>query len=94
MAASSGFITRVYGAIQGAPPYIGAQPFSEQVAFSQGQIANFPSTGTEIWPLSQGIQFGNMYCYSIVIVPPSGLQQYGKKYATDQTVATLATLRG
>lgn len=94
MAAAAHISARIYGEVQGQPPYIGATPFSRQVNYSASGIANIPTTGTIFHPLSQGIQFGSSYCYSIIEVLPNALQQYSRKLATDQTVAQLATLAG
>lgn len=94
MAAAAHVSARIYGEIQGAPPYIGSSPFSRQLSYSASGIINLPTTGTIFHPLSQGIQFGNNYCYSIIEVLPQGLQQYSRKLATDQTVAQLATSAG
>lgn len=94
MAAAAHFTAGIYGEVQGPPPYIGANPFSRQVNYSTPAALSMPTTGTIFHPLSQGILFGSKYCYSIIEILPQGLQQYSRKLATDQTVATLATSAG
>lgn len=88
---SANVTTWIYGQIQGAPPYIGSSPFARQDTFSTPQRMAFPTEGTKFWPTSQGIRFGNYYVYSIVEVPPSGLNQQSQKFGSSDSVATLVT---
>jgi hypothetical protein len=94
MAAAAHFSAGIYGEITGKPPYVGANPFSSQTNYTQPAALSMPTSGTIFHPLSQGILFGSKYCYSIIEILPQGLQQYSRKLATDQTVATLATSAG
>ena len=94
MAAAAHVTAGIYGEVTGKPPYIGANPFSSQTNYSQPATLSITTGNTIYHPLSQGILFGNKYCYSIIEVFPTGLQQYSRKLATDQTVATLATSAG
>lgn len=98
MAATSGFITRVYGEVEGAPPFAdanGATYFSRVLPFTTAQVWNLPSTPVQIVPLPNGFQMpSGSYVYSVIMVPPSGLNVHGEKYVTDTSAATLATNRG
>jgi len=95
MAAASHVITLIYGTIQGAPPYIGANPFSRQDTFAGGpRSMSFPTTGTIFHPTSQGIRFGSYYVYSIIEIESTGLNQPSTKYASSDSVGTLATNAG
>jgi len=91
MASTQRVTTFVYGTVQGSPPYIGANPFAEQSTWSQQLSMSLPTTGARYHPTTQGIRFGNNYVYSIIELPPSGLQQFSTKYASSDTVATLVT---
>lgn len=81
----------VYGTVQGAPPYIGANPFARQDSWSQPLEMSFPTLGTTFHPTTQGIRFGNYYVYSIIEVFPQGLNQPSTKFGTSSSVAALAT---
>lgn len=97
MAVSSQFSVRVYGEVEGQPPYAGTTPFSKVTAYDseQAQITAFPSNDVQIWAVNPGQTLdGRNYVYSIIIVPPTGLNTHGRKYAAQQSVATLATLTG
>lgn len=91
MAATQRVTTFVYGEIEGSPPYIGATPFSRQETWSQQLSMSLSTVGANYHPTTQGIRFGNNYVYSIIELPPSGLNQFGAKYASSDTVATLVT---
>ena len=94
MAAAAHLTTLVYGTIQGAPPYIGANPFANQNTFSQPVSMSFPTEGTIFHPTTQGIRFGAYYVYSIIEVQATGLKQQSTKYGSSDSVATLATAAG
>ena len=94
MAAASHVTANVYGTIQGAPPYIGANPFARQDTWSRGQVMSFPTEGTVFHPTTQGIRFGSNYVYSIIEVQATGLNQPSTKYGAGESVATLATNAG
>lgn len=91
-----GFNVRVYGEVFGPDPYIGADPFSNANAYSQAMVNNFPTSLPIFHPLSQGVQLagGGAYMYSVIEIPPTGLNKHSRKYAVMQTVAQLDTLRG
>jgi hypothetical protein len=88
------FTTWVYGMVQGGPPYRGANPFSRQITFPQQVQMSFPTEGTIFHPTSQGVRFGNNYVYSVIEINPTGLNQQSEKYASSDSVATLATAAG
>ena len=98
MAATSGFITRVYGEVQGAVPFQdanGATAFARVIPFTASQIMNLPSNAPQITPLPNGFQMPNgAYVYSVISLPATGLNVHGVQYVTDTSAATLATNRG
>lgn len=98
MAASSGFSTRIYGEIHGNPPYsnsAGATSFDRVIAYNPSGIQSLPSNAVNIVPLPNGYQMPNgAYVYSVIQLPPSGLNIHGTQLVTDSSVATLATSRG
>lgn len=94
MAAAAHFTTWVYGMVQGAPPYRGSDPFARQITFPSQVSMSFPTEGTIFHPTQTGVRFGNNYVYSIIEVAPTGLNQLSQKYASSDTVATLATAAG
>lgn len=97
MAAAAHFSTRVYGMIQGSPPYTdgsGATAFNRAIDFDYRGVVSFPTTGTTFFPLPNGYVVGGSYVYSVIQVAPSGLNVHGAQYVTDSSVATLATLAG
>ncbi len=94
MAAAAHVTGVIYGEIQGGPPYIGSAPFARQLTYDSPQTMSFPTTGTNFFPTSQGVRFGNNFVYSIIEVAPSGLNVHSTKYACGQSVTTLATNAG
>lgn len=85
------FSVRVYGEVQGADPYTSS--FTRSDAYSSALVNNFPAQNVLIHPVSPGQQIGSAYVYSIIEVPPTGLNIHSRKYAVQESVATLATLR-
>lgn len=99
MAAASHFTARVYGFIEGAPPYVqnGVTAFSRAVAYNPAPLMSLPTAGTNFIGLPNGYQMGSTngsYVYSVIQVAPSGLNVHGVQYVTDQSVSTLATSAG
>lgn len=99
MAAAAHFTTNVYGTIAGAPPYQASTQgavFSNFIAWDTPTAMSFPTTGTVFHPVSPGVQVNNTsnYIYSVIEVQPTGLNQQSQKYASNQSVATLATAAG
>lgn len=100
MAAASAFTSYIYGEVVGQPPFSGTQPFSRAYAYPALARGNrsFPVQGTVIHPVNPGVQLsgGGAYIYSIIEEVPGGLTTGAdtKKYATSDSVATLATARG
>lgn len=90
------FNTRVYGMIEGTPPFTAAQPGARVMDWSSSAIMNFPTNNTVLHPFLQGVKVGNpgFFCYGIVEVLPGGLNIHSQKYCTDTSVATLATTIG
>jgi len=89
--------TRVYGMIQGNPPFAdanGQTAFSREIDFSFAGRVSFPTTGTAFFPLPNGVKIGGAFVYSVIQVAPSGLNIHPTQFVTDSSVATLATLAG
>lgn len=98
MAIAAHFITRIYGEIEGNPPFqnsAGATAFPRVKEWPASGIVSLPTDGTEFFPLPNGYNVGSgHYVYSVIHIHPSGLNVHGTKYVTDSSVATLATLAG
>ena len=97
MAAAAHVSTNVYGFVEGAPPFgTGLASPTRTVFYETPIVMSFPTTGTIFHPVSPGVQVGatSNYIYSIVEVQPTGLNVHGMKYASNQSVATLATNAG
>ncbi len=99
MAAAAHLTTNIYGKVFGQPPYIGTNSnnaFTEFTQFSSPLSMSFPTTGTVFHPVTPGQQVGNTsnYIYSVIEVQATGLNVEGDKYASNQSVATLATAAG
>jgi hypothetical protein len=96
---AQGFSVRVYGTVSSQPPYIsdvnGNLPSVQSTyAAANDLVSNFPTDRVNIWPILPGAKMNGVFCYGVIEVPPSGLQQYSQKFIVVETVATLATLRG
>ncbi len=98
MAVSSGFASQIYGRIEGSPPYTDANgnaAFDRVIPFAHTGVWNLPSTPPTIIPLANGFQMPNgTYVYSVIVLPPTGLNVHGVQLVTPDSVATLATSRG
>lgn len=96
MAAAAHFTARVYGSIQGAPPFTsgGVTAFTKATGFDTAQLMSFPTAGTTISALPNGFSVGGAYVYSVIEVAASGLNKYPAQYVTDSSFATLATNAG
>ena len=97
MAAAAHFSARIYGQIEGSPPYTnasGATSFARTIDFNYRGLVSFPTNGTTFFPLPNGVVVGGAYVYSVIQVAPSGLNIHGEQYVTDSSVATLATAAG
>lgn len=96
---SQGFTANVYGQLNSQPPYAAdanGQLASVSATYQSANVqpANFPTTGINIWPIQPGVKMNGVFCYGVIEVPPSGLQQYSQKFVVKETTAALATLRG
>lgn len=97
MAAAAHFSTRIYGEVEGNAPFqnsSGQTAFARTIDWPASGIVSLPTNGTNFYPLPNGVQVGGAYVYSVIEVQPTGLNVHGKKYVTDSSVATLATLAG
>jgi hypothetical protein len=98
MAAAAHFSARVYGEIEGNPPFqnaSGLSAFSRVKDHPAPQVNSFPTGGVNFWALPNGYQMGNgSYVYSVIEVQATGLNQHNPKYVSDQSAAALATLAG
>lgn len=91
------FSTMVYGEIEGNPPFQngdGQSAFSRVKPWPTPSIVSFPTEGSTFFPLTNGFTVGNAYVYSVIEVPPTGLNVHSTKYVTKDSVTTLATLAG
>lgn len=99
MAAAAHLTSGIYGYVQGQPPYIGsnsADAFTRFIAWDSPVQMSFPTTGTvfhEVTP-GQRVKDTSNYIYSVIEVQQTGLNVNSTKYASNQTVATLATNAG
>ncbi len=95
MAAAAHVTVNVYGTVQGGPPYDGTQ-LTNPIFWETPVAMSFPTTGTVFHPVTPGAQVGNTsnYIYSLIEVQASGLNVHGTKYASNQSIATLATNAG
>lgn len=95
---AAGFNARVYGQIEGTPPYTnsktGVTNFSRVIDWNYPSLMNFPAEGTLISPLPNGVLVGGAYVYSVISTVPTGLNVHGEQYVSDSSAATLATARG
>lgn len=100
MAAAAHVTARIYGFVEGAPPFqnaAGQTEFARIVTFNPAPLMSLPTTGTNFVQLPNGYQAGatnGSYVYSVIQVDASGLNVHGKQYVTDQSVTTLATSAG
>lgn len=95
---SVAFSVRPYGTVNQQPPYAAdtnGLMASVEAAYPSAkvQIASFPSATVNVWPIIPGVKMNGVFCYSVIEVPASGLQQYSEKYVAKETVATIAALR-
>jgi len=86
----------VYGQVFGQAPYIGTNSgdaFTRLTVWDSPQTMSFPTSGTIFHPVSPGQRVGNSsnYIYSVIEVQPTGLNVEGDKFASNQSVTTLAT---
>lgn len=96
MALSLHALVRVYGEVQSNPPFENASGTAVLTAtkpYPVAPLTYIPTNDLKIWPLANGVQMGpnNFYVYSILELPPSGLNVHGVKYATDQSATTVAS---
>lgn len=88
------FAARIYGEFQGTPyiPASGPIDLPRVIGYRNPSIWDFPSQGVGITGLPTGYQMpSGSYVYSIIKVPPTGLNVHGASYLTDQSSSTLAT---
>ncbi len=86
--------TRVYGQIFGTPPFQdenGIAAFSNVKPFPIAPLTSVALQGANLWPLQNGILIGSpgTYVYSVIELPPAGLNQPSVKLATNDSVTTL-----
>jgi len=94
MALSLHTVCRVYGQVFGTPPFqnaAGAAAFTNSKPFPVAPITYLPTNNLTIWPLQNGIKVGNHYVYSVLELPPTGLNQPSVKLATDQSASAVAS---
>lgn len=96
MSLSLHVLCRVYGQVFGTPPFqnsAGAAALTNVKPFPVAPNTQIPMNTATLWPLANGVQMGpnNYYVYSIIELPPTGLNQQTVKLATDKSVTTLAS---
>lgn len=90
----------IYGELEGTWPYINSRNStidpSRIIDYGQPILGSFPNQTVEFLTIVGGLQMpvSGAYVYSIINVPPSGLNVHGQQLVTDQTVAQLATAAG
>ena len=92
MAITGHVTTRVYGKVFGTAPFqnaAGQSAFSDVDVYPAPPLAAVTLQGANIWPLPNGILVGNSYVYSVIEIPPTGLNQQGVKLATSDSATTL-----
>ncbi len=98
MAAAAHVTAGIYGTIAGQPPYTGANPFANFNQFATPVQMSFPTGSTIFHQVTPGQQVGNSsnYIYAVIEVTQDGFvtQPRTMKYATNVSVATLATNAG
>lgn len=101
MAAAAHVTANIYGRVFGQAPYQGSNEsdaFANFVVWDSPTSMSFPTTGTLFHPVTPGQQVGltSNYIYSVIEVLPGGLTPNPEsvKYASNQSVATLATNAG
>ena len=94
MAITGHVTTRVYGQVFGTAPFqneSGAAAFSDVKPYPAPPLAGVNIQGANIWPLANGVLVGNSYVYSVIEIPPSGLNQQGVKLACKDSASTIIT---
>lgn len=95
MAIAAHVLCRIYGKVFGTPPFqnaSGVAAITDVDPYPVAPNTYIPTANLTIWPLANGIQMGptNFYVYSVLELPPQGLNQQSIKLATDQSATTLA----
>ena len=98
--AVTGFNIRLYGEVDQAPLYLpNSQGNLPAVTASYGStaclVANLPAAPVVVWPIADpgAVMAGNTSCYAIVEIPPTGLNDNGRRYVVQQTVTQVQSLR-
>ena len=101
MSAASMVSANVYGRVFGQAPYQGttsSDAFSNFVVWDSPTVMAFPTGNITIHPVTPGQRVGltSNYIYSVIEVAPRSLTPNPEsvKYASNQSVATLASLAG
>lgn len=93
MAILNHITTRVYGLVFGQPPFQNSAGVAAVDTFKNYPIApltSVPTTGVTFWPLTNGLQtVSGYYVYTIMELPPTGLNVNSVKLATDQSVTSI-----
>lgn len=95
------FNARVYGEVQGSAPFARTNSsgqvessLTRVIDFPFAGINSFPTDGVQLFPLPNGVLVGGAYVYTVIQLPPSGLNVHGMKYVTDSSVTALAAQIG
>lgn len=95
-----GIAIRLYGEVDQSPQYkpnsVGNLPaVSATYDSDKCVLASLPASPIIVYPvLNPGVVMaGNTSCYGIIEIPPTGLNDNGKRYIVQQTVTQVNDLR-
>lgn len=96
MALSLHALVRVYGEVLSNPPFenaAGTAVLTSTKPYPVAPLTYIPTNQLTIWPLANGVQMGpnGFYVYSVLELPPTGLNVHSVKLATDQAASTVAS---
>lgn len=98
--AVTGFSIRLYGEVDESPQYLpNSQGNLPAVSATYGSaaclVANLPAAPVIAFPIAApgAVMAGNTSCYGIIEIPPTGLNDNGRRYVVQETVAQIASLR-
>jgi len=93
MALSLHALVRVYGEVLSNPPFenaAGTAVLTSTKPYPVAPLTYIPTNDLKIWPLANGVLMGNTYVYSVLELPPTGLNVHSVKLATDQSATAVA----
>lgn len=95
---AQGFSINTYGTVTAQPPYEADATTGNLACIQDWNTSargNVPTTDINMWGISPGaVIAGGVFCYGVIELPATGLNQHSTKYLVRETPAQLATLRG